>query len=159
MPDDWKDRLFKAALRIMPVGKTLRLSPTTAKQIETGLGGLTAGSIAGYKSIGSNASRVDGTTIVPGESYTVRYFDVKSGTYVPVEVTEYTKTAQENTLKYRENIIKPHNLRPSIIRWQEDNGNGNLVYKNIFDTAPIREAYVSPAGKPKGYRKNIQNFF
>ena len=157
LPKDWKERLFKAALRIMPEGKTLRLSPTTKQQITDKQGGLTAGSIAGYRSIGSDTSRVDGTIIQAGEQYTVYYFDVASNIFVPTSVTEYTKIGQTKSHKYRENIIRPHNLRPSIIRWQEDDGTGKLVYKNIFDTAPIKNAYVFPDGKHKGYRKEIQD--
>ena len=77
--------------------------------------------------------------------------------FVPINITEYTKVGQTKSHKYRENIIRPHNLRPSIIRWQEDDGTGKLVYKNIFDTAPIKNAYVFPDGKHKGYRKEIQD--
>jgi hypothetical protein len=152
LPVDWKDRLFKATLRILPVGSTLRLSPSTADQISSGIGGLTKGSISGYQSI---LDRMGDSIMEAGNTYQVQYYSEETGGFVPVEVTEYKKIGNAPRHKYRENVTRGHNLRPSVVRWQEDDGNGNLVYKNIFDTEVIRDAYIKPLSKKKNSRKEI----
>jgi hypothetical protein len=92
-----------------------------------------------------------------GNTYQVQYYSEEAEGFVPVEVTEYKKVGNMPRHKYRENVIRGHNLRPSIVRWQEEDANGNLVYKNIFDTEVIRDAYIKPLSKKKNSRKEIQD--
>lgn len=156
--DDQKIRLFRAALEVLPVGSILRLSPTTEQQINERKGGLTSGSIAGYTSIINNEERRKGIDIVPiGEPYEVKYFD-KDGVIHSTQVYEYKKVSQDiKPYKYRVNVTKPRNLKPSLIRWQYAiDDQGNTRYMNIFDSNVIRNAYIFPESKPKNYRKQIQ---
>lgn len=153
-----KIRLFRAALEVLPVGSILRLSPTTEQQINERKGGLTSGSIAGYTSILSNEDRREGIEIVPiGNSYEVKYFD-KDGIIHSTQVNEYKKVSQKaKPYRYRVNVTKPHNLRPSLIRWQYLDNEGKPQYMNIFDTKVIKDAYIFPENKPSDYRIQIQD--
>lgn len=156
LTDDQKTRLFKAALQVLPIGATLRLSPTTAKEINSGLGGLTPGSIAGYNSL-INPDRQNGTTLQTiGEPYEVTYFDVQGRPQITM-VSEYKKVAQTSNFKHRVNVTRPHNLRPSLIRWQYKDDTGIIRYKNIFDTEVIRRSFTNPGAQGKDYRNQIQN--
>lgn len=55
--------------------------------------------------------------------------------------------------QYRENITRPHDLRPSLIRWQ-DSKTGE--YMNIFDSPVIRNAYTNPKSVTKQHQANVQ---
>lgn len=55
-----------------------------------------------------------------------------------------TGERQQYDFKYQENIVRPHDLRPSLLRWQ-DSETGE--YMNIFDSPVIRDAYTNPKGK------------
>lgn len=59
--------------------------------------------------------------------------------------------------KYQVNITKPHNLRPSLIRWQYKGEDGNVYYRNIFDTDVIRNAYINRNSLGEDYRTKIQD--
>ena len=153
---DQKTRLFRAALQVIPVGSKVRLSPTTAEQINTGIGGLTTGSIAGWNSIFTNTDRLGNTKIQKGPAYEVTYFDAL-GNKQTTMVNEFTKTGQEHRYKFQVNVTKPHNLRPSLIRWQYEDAEGKRHYANIFDSKVIRESYTKPYNLPSDYREQIQN--
>ena len=151
-----KIRLFRASLEALPVGSTLRLAPSTAEQIKTGIGGLTSGSVAGYLSIGTNQNRTEGINIEQtSNTYDVTYTD-RNGVQHTTTVAEYKKVGQSpKTNQYRVNVTKPHNLRPSLIRWKYLNDDGKEVYMNIFDTPIIKNSYTS--NRPSDYREQIQN--
>lgn len=55
--------------------------------------------------------------------------------------------------KYQENITRPHDLRPSLLRWQ-DSETGE--YMNIFDSPVIRNAYVNPKSKSSNHQALVQ---
>ena len=57
--------------------------------------------------------------------------------------------------KYQVNVTKPHNLRPSLIRWQYKGEDGNVYYRNIFDTDVIRNAYINRSSLGENYRTKI----
>lgn len=54
---------------------------------------------------------------------------------------------------YQENIVRPHDLRPSLLRWQ-DSETGE--YMNIFDSPVIRNAYTNPKGKAINHQALVQ---
>lgn len=54
---------------------------------------------------------------------------------------------------YQENIVRPHDLRPSLLRWQ-DSKTGE--YMNIFDSPVIRNAYTNPKGKAINHQALVQ---
>ena len=127
--EEQKIRLFNAALQTLPDGAILRLSPTTQEQLDTKIGGLTKGSVAGYQSIFSNEQRHSGVNLeVVSEPYKVSYFDA-DGKVQSTQVSEYRKISNNpNNHTYKLNVIKPNNLKPSLIRWQ---------YKNTLESLRI----------------------
>lgn len=53
---------------------------------------------------------------------------------------------------YRENITRPHNLRPSTIRWQDSKTN---QWFNIFDTYALKTAYEKNEPNPQAAQKEL----
>lgn len=149
--EDQKIRLFNAALQVLPNNSILRLSPTTLEQVNTKIGGLTKGSVSGYKSIIENQDRRSGVNLeVASSPYTVQYFD-KFGVLNTTQVSEYRKISNISSNKYRLNIIKPNNLKPSFIRWQYiDPADGVQKFMNIYDHPIIRGSWNLPKSqRPK----------
>lgn len=64
-----------------------------------------------------------------------------------------TGERQQYDFKYQENIVRPHDLRPSLLRWQ-DSETGE--YMNIFDSPVIRDAYTNPEGKKANHQSLVQ---
>lgn len=64
-----------------------------------------------------------------------------------------TGEKQQYNFKYQENIVRPHDLRPSLLRWQ-DSETGE--YMNIFDSPVIRNAYTNPESKKANHQSLIQ---
>ena len=64
-----------------------------------------------------------------------------------------TGEKQQYNFKYQENIVRPHDLRPSLLRWQ-DSETGE--YMNIFDSPVIRNAYTNPKGKKANHQSLVQ---
>ena len=64
-----------------------------------------------------------------------------------------TGEKQQYDFKYQENIVRPHDLRPSLLRWQ-DSETGE--YMNIFDSPVIRDAYTNPEGKKANHQSLVQ---
>ena len=64
-----------------------------------------------------------------------------------------TGEKQQYDFKYQENIVRPHDLRPSLLRWQ-DSETGE--YMNIFDSPVIRNAYINPEGKKANHQQLVQ---
>lgn len=64
-----------------------------------------------------------------------------------------TGEKQQYNFKYQENIVRPHDLRPSLLRWQ-DSETGE--YMNIFDSPVIRNAYTNPENKKANHQSLIQ---
>lgn len=64
-----------------------------------------------------------------------------------------TGERQQYDFKYQENIVRPHDLRPSLLRWQ-DSETGE--YMNIFDSPVIRNAYTNPKGKKANHQSLVQ---
>lgn len=60
---------------------------------------------------------------------------------------------QQYNFKYQENIVRPHDLRPSLLRWQ-DSKTGE--YMNIFDSPVIRNAYTNPESKKANHQSLVQ---
>lgn len=149
-----KIRLFNAALQALPDGAILRLSPSTREQIDSGIGGLTSGSIAGYQSIINNEQRRSGVQLeTVSDPYKVSYFDI-NGILHTTQVSEYRKLSNiPKEYKYRVNVTRPHNLRPSLIRWQYQDGD-SIKYMNIFDSPVIRNSFFGK--RNDNYRTEIQ---
>ena len=55
--------------------------------------------------------------------------------------------------RYQENITRPHDLRPSLIRWV-DNETGEYV--NFFDTPLVKNAYCNPKSVVSNHQELIQ---
>lgn len=53
---------------------------------------------------------------------------------------------------YRENITRPHNLRPSTIRWQDSKTD---QWFNIFDTYALKTAYENNEPNPQAAQKEL----
>ena len=64
-----------------------------------------------------------------------------------------TGEKQQYNFKYQENIVRPHDLRPSLLRWQ-DSETGE--YMNIFDSPVIRNAYTNPESKKANHQSLVQ---
>lgn len=64
-----------------------------------------------------------------------------------------TGEKQQYDFKYQENIVRPHDLRPSLLRWQ-DSKTGE--YMNIFDSPVIRNAYTNPKGRKANHQQLVQ---
>ena len=64
-----------------------------------------------------------------------------------------TGEKQQYNFKYQENIVRPHDLRPSLLRWQ-DSETGE--YMNIFDSPVIRNAYTNPESKKSNHQSLVQ---
>lgn len=60
---------------------------------------------------------------------------------------------EQYDFKYQENITRPHDLRPSLLRWQDSE---TEEYMNIFDSPVIRNAYVNPKGKASNHQALVQ---
>ena len=152
-----KNRLFAATMRVLPVGATLRLSPTTEEQLKSGIGGLTTGSVVGYNSIFENTIRQGGAILEKGVSYPVNYFDA-NGIAHSQYVSEYTKVGQNTTnYRYTNNVTRPRNLKPSLIRWKYLGQDGKEHWANIFDHSVIRNSYTQNYNLPEEHRKRVQN--
>ena len=65
----------------------------------------------------------------------------------------FTGERPQYNFKYQENIVRPHDLRPSLLRWQ-DSETGE--YMNIFDSPVIRDAYTNPKGKKANHQSLVQ---
>lgn len=66
------------------------------------------------------------------------------------------------TYKYRISVTRPHNLRPSLIRWQyvdsiDSEDKPVVKYMNAFDLAPIANAYLNNKNRDANYRKQVQD--
>lgn len=150
--EEQKIRLFNAALQTLPDGAILRLSPTTQEQLDTKIGGLTKGSVAGYQSIFSNEQRHSGVNLeVVSEPYSVSYFDA-DGRVQSTQVNEYRKISNNpNNHTYKLNVIKPNNLKPSLIRWQYvDPADNGTKYMTIYDHPIIKGSWNLPKSeRPK----------
>nr|DAF63668.1 MAG TPA: hypothetical protein [Podoviridae sp. ctz6O13] len=59
--------------------------------------------------------------------------------------------------RYRVSVTSPHNLRPSLIRWQYVNANGIIEYMNAFDLPAIKDAYLNSESRDANYRKKVQD--
>lgn len=80
------------------------------------------------------------------------YYKFKSGSGIT------TNQVYPPDCTYRINVTRPHNLRPSLIRWQYKDSDGVLHYKNIFDLAVIKNAYANPENlKSPKHRKAVQD--
>lgn len=82
------------------------------------------------------------------------YTKVDSEEIIDVETAEvqYRKIGKTTPLfTYRENVTRPRNLRPSIIRWRYEDG----TYDNIFNHEAIKNPYISPINKVN--RKKVQD--
>ena len=160
-----KLRLFQAAIERLPVGAELRLSNTTAKQLDSGIGGLTLGSVMGFNSLNPLQSEVqeknqglltykegvdyqqqqqlrvnDSVLENVGDYQLVDYFvgNEKRTAYV----STYKKVAQNNPFNhYRLNITRPVNLKPSLVRWQYIGDDGQTHFMTIYDHPIIRKSW------------------
>lgn len=66
------------------------------------------------------------------------------------------------TLTYAVNVTKPRNLAPARIRWKYTDANGVTHTVNIFNTAPVRDAFLrkkDPTFDAKANRRLIQKIF
>lgn len=54
---------------------------------------------------------------------------------------------------YQEDITMPHDLRPSLIRWQDANTG---QYMNIFDSPVIKNAYTNPSSVTENHQSLVQ---
>lgn len=160
-----KLRLFQAAIERLPVGAELRLSDTTAEQLDSGIGGLTLGSIMGFNSLNPNQNEVqeqnkdlltyregvdyqqqqqlrvnDSVLENVGDYQLVRYF--ADGQVKEAFVSTYKKVAQNNPFNhYRLNITRPVNLKPSLVRWQYIGDDGQTHFMTIYDHPIIRKSW------------------
>ena len=75
------------------------------------------------------------------------------GAVVLPDKSVVTGERQQYNFKYQENIVRPHDLRPSLLRWQ-DSETGE--YMNIFDSPVIRDAYTNPKGKKANHQSLVQ---
>ena len=75
------------------------------------------------------------------------------GVVVLPDKSVVTGERQQYNFKYQENIVRPHDLRPSLLRWQ-DSETGE--YMNIFDSPVIRDAYTNPKGKKANHQSLVQ---
>lgn len=58
---------------------------------------------------------------------------------------------------FKTNISRPRNLKPSLIRWQYDDENGQRKFKNFFDLDFVRDAYKDKEDvNDPAYRKKVQ---
>ena len=62
----------------------------------------------------------------------------------------------DSTYTFRISTTKPHNLRPSLIRWQYLDDSGNIRYMNAFDLPVIKNAYLNSTNRDDSYRMQIQ---
>lgn len=67
---------------------------------------------------------------------------------------EVTSSPLNAKLTYIENITKPRNLRPSTIRWQ-DNQTGEWF--NIFDSNVIKNSYLTGISNLQGVQEELNN--
>lgn len=58
---------------------------------------------------------------------------------------------------YQVDIKTPRNLKPSLIRWQYINAEGQKVYMNIFDHPVIKNAFAMKGNLDADYRKQVQD--
>ena len=85
---------------------------------------------------------------------------IKGSVIVPAIIDTNGNTIDESKevfsdrpiVTYRENITRPHNLRPSTIRWQ-DNETGQWF--NIFDTYALKTAYENNTPNPQAAQKEL----
>ena len=75
------------------------------------------------------------------------------GAVVLPDKSVVTGERQQYNFKYQENIVRPHDLRPSLLRWQ-DSETGE--YMNIFDSPIIRNAYTNPKSKKANHQSLVQ---
>ena len=59
---------------------------------------------------------------------------------------------------YQIDVKTPRNLKPSLIRWQYINSEGQTKFMNIFDHPVIKNAFLEKEGKlDANYRKQVQD--
>ena len=58
---------------------------------------------------------------------------------------------------YQVDVKTPRNLKPSLIRWQYINAEGQKVYMNIFDHPIIKNAFAMKGNLDADYRKQVQD--
>ena len=58
---------------------------------------------------------------------------------------------------YQIDVKTPRNLKPSLIRWQYINAEGQKVYMNIFDHPVIKNAFNMDGNLDADYRKQVQD--
>ena len=75
------------------------------------------------------------------------------GKVILLDGSVMTGEKQQYDFKYQENIVRPHDLRPSLLRWQ-DSETGE--YMNIFDSPVIRNAYTNPKGRKANHQQLVQ---
>lgn len=186
LSNEQKTRLFQAALERLPIGATLSLSPTTVEQQNSGKGGLSYLSIAGFNSLNPNQAdlykaiaetdkikeedkpimpdqeaidrrqnrqpeRIGGATIqLVGEYQPVWYFDNENKLKQTL-VGKYKKVAQQDNYKYKLDVTRPVNLKPSLIRWayEYENKEGAKVktYMTIYDHPIIKASWNQDKSK------------
>nr|DAU84780.1 MAG TPA: hypothetical protein [Caudoviricetes sp.] len=61
-----------------------------------------------------------------------------------------------STYTFRISTTKPHNLRPSLIRWQYLDDSGNIRYMNAFDLPVIKNAYLNNTNRSANHRMQVQ---
>lgn len=67
------------------------------------------------------------------------------------EVIQHIKNGTTVEHVYRENVTLPRNLKPSLVRWKQEDG----TYMSIFDTYAIKNPYIGKIDKSD--RKAVQN--
>ena len=136
------ERLFNAALQVIPNGGKIRLANTTEAQAKSGKGGLTLGSVKGYQNIIGDNNRHNGTNIQTiGEERTVTYF-TENGEIAQDTVYDYIKISNISpAITYKVSTITPNNLKPQLMRWQYMDGE-EIKYMNVFDLPKIRDSWI-----------------
>ena len=99
-----------------------------------------------------NLTKVDGKWIADSTELSAIATQLVGEVILPDE-SVVTGERQQYNFKYQENIVRPHDLRPSLLRWQ-DSETGE--YMNIFDSPVIRDAYTNPKGKKANHQSLVQ---
>lgn len=99
-----------------------------------------------------NLTRVNGKWIADSSELSAIATQLVEEVVLPDE-SIVTGKRQQYDFKYQENIVRPHDLRPSLLRWQ-DSETGE--YMNIFDSPVIRDAYTNPKGKKANHQSLVQ---
>ena len=99
-----------------------------------------------------NLTKVDGKWIADSTELSAVATQLVGAVVLP-DKSVVTGERQQYNFKYQENIVRPHDLRPSLLRWQ-DSETGE--YMNIFDSPVIRDAYTNPKGKKANHQSLVQ---